>query len=109
MNEPVLATPIRPYAPGTPLVAVSEPAWEEARQAECTVPELQDALANCNAYADRVWDLIADFLLSYSADGDMSDPQSWQSGHNYAMREAARMVRECWPETVGNPFTSPAG
>jgi hypothetical protein len=41
-------------------------------------------------------DRIADFLLSYSADGDRGDP--WQDGHNYAMREAARMVRERWFE-----------
>lgn len=92
--------PIREYAPGTPLVIVSASAWEDAQQAECAVPELEDALANCNAYAVKVWDLIADFLLSYSGDGDTSDPQSWQAGHNYAMREAARMVRERWPETV---------
>lgn len=39
---------------------------------------------------------MANYLLTYSGSGDTSDP--WQAGHNYAMREAARMVREGWTE-----------
>lgn len=93
-QQKVLATPNRPYREGTELVAVSEDEWDEAHNAFAEVTELQDALANCNGYAERLPDRVADFLLSYSGDGDTSDP--WQDGHNYAMREAARMVREKW-------------
>lgn len=46
---------------------------------------------------------IADFLLTYSADGEPSD---WQAGHNYAMREASRMVREGWTD-LGSALTEP--
>lgn len=94
--ETVEAQPARPYREGTPLVAVSESEWDEAQEAFSQVIELQDALANANAYVERLPDKVADFLLSYSGDGDTSDPQGWQAGHNYAMREAARMVRETW-------------
>lgn len=90
-GEAVAAVPVRPYAPGTPLVAVSEAAWEDAQTAETQVPELQDALANANAYAARMPEKIADHLLTHVG-GDESD--QWQAGHNYAIREAARLVRE---------------
>ncbi|WP_418060788.1 hypothetical protein [Pimelobacter simplex] len=36
---------------------------------------------------------LADYLLTHVA-GDESQP--WQAGHNYAMREAARLVRDGW-------------
>lgn len=102
---PRLATPIRPYPPDAPLVAVHEVAWEEAEDAISQVPELQDALANCDAYAQRMPDRIADFLLTYSADGNPTDP--WQVGHNHAMREAARMVREKWFDLDGAVPSAP--
>lgn len=50
----VLATPDRPYPEGAPLVAVHESEWEDAEHAMAQVPELEDALANCNAYARRM-------------------------------------------------------
>lgn len=42
---------------------------------------------NCSDEAD----VIADFLLTHIG-GDEGD--QWQAGHNYAMREAARLIRE---------------
>ena len=45
---------VRPYAPGTALVTVSETEWEDAQHAEPQAPELEDALANCNAHARRL-------------------------------------------------------
>lgn len=98
---PVMARPMRPYRPDTPLVAVSETYVEDAEQAMSDVPELQDQLANTAAYLEALPAKVADFLLTYSADGDAKDP--WQAGHNYAMREAARMVRERWHE-IETPF-----
>ncbi|MCW2601844.1 MAG: hypothetical protein JWM02_3673 [Frankiales bacterium] len=89
----VRATLLRPYPEGTPLIAVSEAAWEEARTAECEVPELQDALANANAYAERLPGLIAAYLLTHVSGNGGS---GWQEGHDYAMTEAARLVRERW-------------
>lgn len=86
---------VRPYPEGTPLVIVSESDWNEARDAECSVPELQDALADALAEVKRLPERIADYLLTHTG-GDESEP--WQDGHNYAMREAARMVRERWHE-----------
>lgn len=47
-------------------------------------------------------DEVADYLLTHTG-GDESDP--WQAGHNYAMREAARLVREKWDE-VPPPVSS---
>ena len=38
---------------------------------------------------------IAEYLLTHVG-GDESQP--WQAGHNYAMREAARLVQEKWDE-----------
>lgn len=104
---PRLAAPVRPYPPDAPLVAVHEAAWEEAQEAEARVLELQDALANANAYAERLPERIADYLLSYSGGGSTSDPEGWQAGHNYAMREAARMVREHWFELGAPSLTLP--
>lgn len=95
----------RPHPEDAPLVAVHEAAWEDAQEAECKIPELEDALANSNAYAQRLPDRIADFLLTYSAGGDPLDP--WQVGHNYAMREAARMVREKWFDLDGAVPSAP--
>ena len=36
---------------------------------------------------------VSDYLLTHIG-GD--ETESWQAGHNYAMREAARLVREEW-------------
>lgn len=40
---------------------------------------------------------IAAYLMSHIG-GDESQP--WQAGHNYAMTEAARLVRERWDEVT---------
>lgn len=104
---------VRPYREGTDLVTVSASEWDELSEAIHEIPDLQDALANERAYikalekrraAER--ERVADYLLTYSGDGDTSDP--WQAGHNYAMREASRMVREGWTDQ-GSALTDPIG
>jgi len=42
---------------------------------------------------------LASYLLTHVG-GDSSQP--WQAGHNYAMTEAARLVRESW-DTIAAP------
>lgn len=65
-SDQVLVTPLRPYRPGAPLVAVHESEWEDAENAFAQVPELEDALANCNAYARRLENALLEVRALHS-------------------------------------------
>jgi hypothetical protein len=45
-------------------------------------------------------DQAADYLLTHVGGDESSE---WQAGHNYAMREAARMIREGWDTLTTGP------
>lgn len=98
------AEPLRPYPPGTPLVAVHEATWQEAEEAMAGLPGLEDSLANAKTYIEWMPGRIAEYLESHTG-GDEADP--WQAGHNFAMLEAARLVREkWWDPDIGKTHTS---
>lgn len=87
-----LCQPVRDaIASGIPLAGRQHYAEEDV---EAVIDSLVEALDHLGmSLIDR--EKAANYLLTHVG-GDESQP--WQAGHNYAMTEAARLVREGWED-----------